>query len=195
MSVPADTHTPGDASSPRVETARMTLVASTLPMLRAELTRPDEFARLLDAEVATPWPPPLNDEQSNRWMARYLEENPDAIGWGMWYFVLKKGPTGGPIAIGNGGFKGKPSEDGTVEIGYSVVEAYQKRGLGSEGARALIERAFRDPAVTRVIAETFPDLTPSIRVLEHNGFVRTTEAGSEPGVIRFELKRGWLEPA
>ena len=172
----------------RLETPRLTLVAATLPMLRAELTRPDEFARLLGAEVAAPWPPPLNDEPSNRWMIRLLEENQDAAGWGMWYFLLREGPGGGPLAIGNGGYKGKPSADGTVEIGYSVVEAYQRKGLGTEGARALIDRAFRDPGVTRVIAETFPDLTPSIRVLEKNGFVRI-EGGSEPGVIRFELRR------
>ena len=173
---------------PGLETQRMTLVAATLPMLCAELSRPDEFARLLGVEVAVPWPPPLNDEASNRWMIRLLEENPDTAGWGMWYFLLRAGPGGGPLAIGNGGYKGKPSADGTVEIGYSIVEAYQRRGLATEGARALIDRAFRDPAVSRVIAETFPDLTPSIRVLEKCGFVRT-EGGSEPGVIRFEVRR------
>src|SRR5438093_7764611 len=176
-------------NSPSLETRRLTLVAATLPMVRAELARPDEFARLLGVEVAVPWPPPLNDEQSNRWMIRYLEENQDAGGWGLWYYVLRQGPGGRPLAIGNGGYKGRPSADGTVEIGYSVVEAYQRKGLATEGARGLIDRALRDPAVTRVIAETFPDLTPSIRVLEKNGFSRIEESGSEPGVIRFELRR------
>jgi len=76
-----------------------------------------------------------------------------------------------------------------VEIGYSIVEAFQGKGLGTEAVRALVDHAFRNPAVTRVIAETFPDLTPSIRVLEKNGFVRIEEGGSEPGVIRFELRR------
>ena len=172
---------------PLLETPRLILVPATLPMLRAELTQPDEFVRLVGAEVAAPWPPPLNDEQSNRWMIRYMEENRGAGGWGPYYYVLREGPNGGPIAIGNGGYKGKPT-DGAVEIGYSIVEAYQRKGLGTEGARALIDRAFRDPAVTRVIAETFPDLTPSIRVLEKSGFIRI-EGASEPGAIRFELKR------
>jgi len=175
-------------NSPSLETRRLTLVAATLPMVRAELARPDEFARLLGVEVAAPWPPPLNDEQSNRWMIRYLEENQDAGGWGLWYYVLRQGPNGTPLAIGNGGYKGKPSADGTVEIGYSIVDAFQGKGLGTEAVRALIDHAFRNPTVTRVIAETFPDLIPSIRVLEKNGFVRI-EGGSEPGVIRFELRR------
>ena len=176
-------------SPTRLETQRLSLVPATLPMVRAELARPDEFARLLGTEVAAPWPPPLNDEQSNQWMIRYLEANGDAGGWGLWYYVLRRGPSGGPIAIGNGGYKGAPTADGTVEIGYSIVEAFQGKGLGTEAVRALTDRAFGDPAVTRVIAETFPDLTASIRVLEKNGFTRT-EGGSEPGVIRFELKRG-----
>jgi len=175
--------------NPRLETDRLLLVPATLPLLRAELAQPQEFARLLGAEVAAPWPPPENDAQSNQWMIQYMEKNPDAAGWGMFYFLLRAAPGGQPLAIGNGGFKGKPSADGTVEIGYSIVEAYQGKGLATEGARALVEHAFRGPTVNRVIAETFPHLTRSVRVLEKNGFV-LIGAGSEAGVIRFELKRG-----
>jgi RimJ/RimL family protein N-acetyltransferase len=166
----------------------MSLVSATLPMLRAEVAHPEEFARLLGADVASPWPPPLNDAQSNQWMIRYLEEGKDAGGWSMFYYLLREGPNNRPIAIGNGGYKGGPSPDGTVEIGYSIVEAYQGKGLGTEAAYAMIDHAFRDRAVTRVIAETFPHLIPSIRILEKNGFARI-EGGSEPGVIRLELRR------
>jgi len=42
--------------------------------------------------------------------------------------------------------------------------------------------------VQRVIAETLPELTPSIGVLRKCGF-RPVGEGSEPGVIRFELTR------
>jgi RimJ/RimL family protein N-acetyltransferase len=42
--------------------------------------------------------------------------------------------------------------------------------------------------VSRVIAETYPELKPSIRVMEKNGLVYVDD-GSEPGVIRYELKR------
>ena len=75
------------------------------------------------------------------------------------------------------------------ELGYWLGVPYWGRGYATEAVRALIDLAFRDPTVTRVIAETFPDLIPSIRVLEKNGFVRIEEGGSEPGVIRFELRR------
>ncbi|MGH7681994.1 MAG: GNAT family N-acetyltransferase, partial [Candidatus Eiseniibacteriota bacterium] len=142
----------------RIETERMTLVPATLPMLRAELTHPEEFARLVGAEIAQPWPPPLNDEASNQWMIRHLEQNPETGGWAMWYYLLRRDGGQPPILIGNGGYKGPPTPDGTVEIGYSIVESYQRRGLGSEAARGLVDRAFEDPGVMRVIAETLPHL-------------------------------------
>ncbi len=43
-----------------------------------------------------------------------------------------------------------------------------------------------------MIAETLPELTPSIRVLEKSGFVNIG-AGSEKGVIRFEFSRSAYE--
>ncbi len=177
-----------EKSTLRLETDRLILVSATLPMLRAELSRPEEFARLLAAEIAAPWPPPLNDEQSNQWMIRYLEENKDAGGWALFYYVLREGPQGRPLAIGNGGFKGKPTADGAVEIGYSIVEAHQRKGLATEAVRALVAHSFRNPTVTRVIAETLPHLVPSIRVLVKAGFV-LIGAGSEPNTIRFEIKQ------
>jgi RimJ/RimL family protein N-acetyltransferase len=42
--------------------------------------------------------------------------------------------------------------------------------------------------VRRVIAETLPELAGSIGVLRRCGF-RLLGEGSEPGVIRFELRR------
>jgi uncharacterized damage-inducible protein DinB len=90
------------------------------------------------------------------------------------------------------GFKGRPNAEGTVEIGYSVLAEYQRQGIASEAAAGLVEQAFRAGDVRRVIAETLPALTGSIRVLERNGF-RLIGEGSEPGVIRFELTRSDFE--
>ena len=42
--------------------------------------------------------------------------------------------------------------------------------------------------VTRAIAETLPELAPSIGVLRKCGF-RQIDGGSEPGVVCFELTR------
>ncbi len=153
-------------------------------MGHAELEDCDLFGRLLDADIPATWPPPLNDEASMVWFTRYLEANPHAIGWAAWYFLLRSSPDKF-IAIGNGGFKGKPSGDGTVEIGYSILEDYQRRGFAPEAVSTLIDWAFSHQDVTRIIAHTLTDLHPSIRVLEKNRFEYVGK-GMEEGTILYQ---------
>ena len=43
--------------------------------------------------------------------------------------------------IGSAGFKGPPDAEGTVEIAYGLVPAYQGRGYATEAARALVSFA------------------------------------------------------
>jgi [ribosomal protein S5]-alanine N-acetyltransferase len=171
-----------------IKTDRLDLIAGTLELAVAELENRNQFARLLGSHVPENWPPPLNDTNSMNWFKRYLEDNLDGAGWVNWYFVLRRGETGHPVVVGNGGFKGKPAADGTVEIGYSILEQFQRSGFASEAVRHLVKWAFSHPAVSRVIAETYPSLKPSIGVMEKNGFVFIGD-GSESGVIRYELKR------
>lgn len=64
----------------------------------------------------------------------------------------------------------------------------QGRGYATEATRGLIDRAFLDPRVERVVATTLPDRVPSIRVVEKLGFERA-EAASEPGTIQFVRTR------
>lgn len=170
----------------RITTDRLELVQGNLELSKAEVSDRNRFAVMLNARVLQ-WPPPLNDESSMKYFLRYFSRNPDANGWGVWYFILNtKGEE--RIVIGNGGFKGKPAEDGTVELGYSILEIYQNKGYASEAVRALLLWAFRHASVRRVIAETLPGSAPSIRVLEKCRF-RSIGAGSAPGVLRFELRR------
>jgi ribosomal-protein-alanine N-acetyltransferase len=74
------------------------------------------------------------------------------------------------------------------------LEAHQRRGYASEAVEALVGWAFGHPEVTRVIAETYPELVPSVGVLEKTGF-RLIGAGSEERVIRFERRRNAVADA
>lgn len=121
------------------------------------------------------------------WFTEYVEANPDAVGWAAWYFLLK-GPGGALTAVGNGGFKGVPDSSGTVEIGYSILESHQRRGLAPEAVGALVDWAFSHVQVQRIIAQTLPDLMPSIRVLEKRNFDFVGD-GLEEGAIMFQLDR------
>ncbi len=172
----------------QLSTLRLTLIAGTLAHAEAEVHNRPLLPQLLNATVPDNWPPPLNDDASMQWFLRYLQENPDASGWSMWYILLREGSSEKPLLIGNGGFKGKPTADGTVEVGYSVMENHQRQGYATEAMSALIDWAFTHPEVSRVIAETLTDLTPSIKVMEKNG-LRFFGKGSEEGVIRYQLVR------
>ena len=59
-----------------------------------------------------------------------------------------------------------------AEIGYWLAEAHWGRGIGTRVARALTERAFANPDVTRVFAPIHAHNTASMRVAEKAGLVR-----------------------
>lgn len=172
----------------KITTDRIELIAGTPELALADINDRSRFSALLDARVPDEWPPPLNDIQSMRWFERYLIENPDGVGWVTWYFILRQSAQGDRVAIGNGGFKGNPTPDGSAEVGYSVLKEFQRFGYATEATRSLVAWAFEHQNVNRVIAETYPILTASIRVMEKNGFVFIGE-GSEEGVIRYAVTR------
>ena len=86
----------------------------------------------------------------------------------------------------SGGFMGAP-EDGAVEIGYSVLPAFQRQGYATEMAAALADWALAQPGVARVVAEADAENTPSVRILRRLGFAETGP-GREPGHRHFERR-------
>ena len=78
--------------------------------------------------------------------------------------------------IGSGGYKGKPTNDGTVEIGYKIVANYRNCGHETEMAKGLIENAFKDERVKSIAAHTLGHDNPSTKVLQKCGFEKAGEA-------------------
>jgi RimJ/RimL family protein N-acetyltransferase len=174
------------------ETERLLLIAGTLPLIEAELQNPVRFAELLGARVPANWPPPLNDPSTLEWCRRYLKKHPDGIGWVNWYFILRQNLTSEPMAIGNGGFRGKPDGDGVTEVGYSILEQFQNAGYATEALSGLLQWVFSHSRTDRIIAQTYSSLTRSIRVLEKTGFI-FAGPGTTAGMIRYELMRNRLK--
>jgi RimJ/RimL family protein N-acetyltransferase len=163
------------------------VVPATFELTRAALDGAQALGASLGAFVPATWPPEYLDPPSLEFTLDRLAEGPEQAGWWLHFVVLARGAVGRTL-IGSAGYKGPPSGDGTVEVGYGMVRDYQRRGYASEAVWGLLAHAFAVPAVRRVIAETLPELTPSLGVLRKCGF-RLIGAGSEPGVIRFELTR------
>ncbi|MBB6455348.1 ribosomal-protein-alanine N-acetyltransferase [Salirhabdus euzebyi] len=97
-----------------------------------------------------------------------LQNDPSMLGWGVWFVVDKESNT----VIGDIGFKGKPNDHHTVDIGYGVHPTYQGKGIATEAVRGLIDWAFQQN-VEIVTADCLQDNIPSIKVLEKIGMTKT----------------------
>jgi RimJ/RimL family protein N-acetyltransferase/uncharacterized damage-inducible protein DinB len=170
-----------------MRTERLELVPATPELLTAALATPVALSAALRARVPDTWPPEFLDAPALEFTRERLASDSAQAGWWMYFVVLPD--AGSRVLIGAAGYKGPPTADGVVEVGYGIVSDHRRRGYASEVVRELVAHAFAGPGVRRVIAETLPELTPSIGVLRKCGFEPVGE-GSEPGVIRYSLARG-----
>jgi RimJ/RimL family protein N-acetyltransferase len=163
---------------------RLELIAATDELLQAEDDH-SQLAQRLRAEVPTNWPTPLYDNDARQFFLKVVSDNPQAVGWTAWYILLPD-ESGKKTLIGGVGACGLPDEQGKIVIGYSLLDQFQGKGYATEALRGFLDWARPHPDLRKVIADTFPHLTASIRVLAKSGFSRCG-AGADEGSIRFEL--------
>ena len=171
-----------------IESRRMTLVAATAELMTADLAGSEALREAIGADVPENWPPELYESTAMRAALEALRD-PAEHGWSIWYLLSKKPEP--PQVLGICGFKGKPDEAGSVEIGYSVLSQFRVLGYATEAVSRLIVWAFSHQNVTEVTAETLPHLRQSIRVMEKNG-LSFTGPGSEQGVVKYVLEKSKL---
>lgn len=163
---------------------RLELVAATKELLQAE-TDHSQLARCLKADVPDNWPTPLYDDDARRFFLSVVSESPEAVGWTVWY-VLLLDEVDKKTLIGGVGACGLPDADGKIVVGYSLLDQFHGNGFATEALQGFLGWVKQDRRLRRVVADTFPHLIASIRVLEKNGFIQTGP-GDEEGTIRFEL--------
>ena len=168
-------------------TPRMHLVPATLELLQAELQSPASLSAFIGAYVPADWPPPLYDEPAVRWTLGQLSK-PNADGrWYSHYFVLQSQSAKPDVVVGVGGYVGAPTPAGIVEIGYSILPAYHRKGYATEAAGGLIRNAFMK-GVKVVAAHTLENDETSGGVLLKNGF-HLVGPGAEEGTSRYEITK------
>ncbi|HEX8144543.1 MAG TPA: GNAT family N-acetyltransferase [Pyrinomonadaceae bacterium] len=148
-----------------IETQRLRLIPCELRHFEAILGDEKELESILQVTLDEDW---LGFEAAKEAMPfsyEYLKAHPSAQDWWMYLVIHRADST----LIGLGGYKGEADERGTVEIGYSIASGYRLRGLATEAAQALIDRAFSYAHVERVDAHTLPERNGSVRVLEKVG--------------------------
>jgi [ribosomal protein S5]-alanine N-acetyltransferase len=169
---PSDLHTP-----------RLRLVAITPELLDAESQGIGELAGFLRADAPAEWPPAEWEPYLLATIRAQLLMAPSSVGWHR-YSLLVEGRR--RTLIGCLGAFAKPG--GEVELGYSILPSFQRRGFGSEGAGTLVTWLLRQAGVRRVSAQSFISRPESIKVMQRCGMI-FAGAGDEPGTVRYQRER------
>lgn len=162
------------------------LTAITREMLLAEMGRDlkhHELARLLSARITEEWPPEHWEPHVYDFILKQWQEHPETGGWNR-YILLAEGKR--TVLIGTLGAFVRP--EGDVEIGYSVLPAYQRRGHGTAATKAFVRWLLRQRGVRSVSAQTFLRLPESIKVMERCGLELVGE-GDDPETVRYRRMR------
>jgi RimJ/RimL family protein N-acetyltransferase len=166
-------------------TSRLQILPCTLQYFEALLQGKEALGHLLDIDIPLFW-----TEFPEIILVAYdkLRNDPSMLGWFLYLVIHQEDKR----LIGAGGFKGRPDNDGVVEIGYEITTAYREMGFGTELTQALIRFAFGHSYVTRVIAHTEEEYTASVKVLQKSGM---SFAGENPDtqLWRWEITRAQYE--
>jgi [ribosomal protein S5]-alanine N-acetyltransferase len=168
-----------------IETKNLLLIPCDTETLRSAIAGNETLAKKLNVKVQENWTEFGVD--ALRYSLTKISESQDEKTW--WtYFPIHKQEN---KLIGSGGYKGQPTPDGTVELGYEIAPGFRNRGLATEMAQGLIENAFKDKRVKSIIAHTLGQVNPSTKVLEKCGFKKVEEINDpDDGIIwKWELKK------
>jgi RimJ/RimL family protein N-acetyltransferase len=157
-------------------------IPATRKVLRLLASEPEEFAAEYDIhlhEVAQ-----AVAQHSLAFMKSFpWETSPDWFG-----YLVVEGET--RQLVGTCSLKGPPV-DGTVEIACFTFPGFEGRGIGTEMARFLVERAGALPDVATVLAHTAAETSASTRILEKIGMHFAGEDRDDGlPVWRWETKLG-----
>lgn len=175
-----------------LETERLTLRRFTAADVDAlvELNSDPEVMRFINGGTPTP-----RDAVQSEILPRFLGYYERFAGYGYWAVMER----------GSGGFAGwfhlRPGDGDSVhepELGYRLRRSAWGKGYATEGARALIRRAFTDLGARRIYAQTMAVNAASRRVMEKCGLrhVRTFHGdwpapieGHEQGEVEYAVTR------
>lgn len=167
-----------------IQTARLNLIPCDLQLWEAILAGDATLSRVIGANVPKKW---SENRDAFPHFVKQIKDDPSLERWGAHLIVFRPDN----LLIGTGGFKGGPTPEGTVEIGYEIRPSHRQRGLATEAAQGLVDYAFSHAEVAAVLAHTLPHDNPSTRVLTKLGFLRDGE-GQDPDeglVWRWKLLR------
>jgi [ribosomal protein S5]-alanine N-acetyltransferase len=194
MPDPSATNRIFGASNPEpyaIRTLRLDLLPVTSESLLSQVgfgpaTR-SSLGSILDAQIPEEWPPEHWESHVLDYLLNLIATHPDSVGW-VRYLLLRPGSSApqasGRILIGTVGSGFPKPETGEAEVGYGILPSWQRRGFAPEALEALLPWLASQSQIRAFVAQTYPHLRGSIRVLEKCGF-SPAGAGFEEGTILF----------
>ena len=152
----------------------MNRIALETKRLRLYITSQSEMEKIIERQT---------DEELRKAYQEMLDGYLAHPEQGEWYAIWLVTRHDG-VQVGDLSFKGL-NEDGSVEIGYGIIDEFQGQGYATEAVKAAVNWALKQAGVLRVEAETEPDNKASQRVLAKCGFVPSGIIGEEgPRYVR-----------
>lgn len=175
-----------------IQSERLDLVSLSPAFLRASLEgRRADAEAMLGAALPSDWP--HDWERTLRTRLDDLVVNSSAQPWLLRAVVLREPER---RLVGRITFHDPPGPDGKIEVGYTVLAEYRRRGYALEAVEALFDWAGREHGIRRFVASVGPWNAPSLGLVRKLGFVQTgvrwdDEDGEE---LVFELDRRGRPP-
>ena len=168
-----------------IETKNLKLIPCDTDILKAATQGNEILAKKLNANVQDNWTE--FGVGALQYSLDRLSESEDEKDWWTYFPIYKQDNK----LIGSGGYKGKPTNEGIVELGYEIAPDYRNRGLATEMTKGLIENAFKDERVKSIIAHTLGQDNASTTVLQKCGFKKVEEINDpDDGLIwKWELEQ------
>ena len=171
-----------------IETARLYLHPLTYEQLKLYLQNDGS----IEKELNINWKPrdihPDLRESLQKTLSPEMEDHQNFHFFTLWTMISKEYN----CMIGDLCFKGEPCENGSVEIGYGIYPAFERKGYITEAVEVLCLWAMNQKYVRSVRAETLPDNIASQRVLQKNGFVFL---GNSNGFMKWQLHSDFMQKA
>ena len=190
-----------------VRSRRLDLVPMVPEFIEAVLCgRRQRAEAVLDLKLSPEWP---RDQPLDAWLAR-LRGDGSLQPWLARVMVL----TDGRVMVGDIGFHGPPATleemleslwyysgertpidgNGVLEIGYSVLPRFRRRGFAYEATQRLMEWAHTEHGVRSFVASVSADNAPSIALTRKlGGFRRVGLHTQRDGSRAFVFRRDFPE--
>lgn len=154
---------------PHIQTDRLRWITFTAEMMQAAISNERELEQATGYQVADNYPSDDFKEILPFKIQRY-KKYPEENEWeGL--IVHQEDQ----IIMGDMGFRRSTDNPEELELGYSIVPAYQGQGYATEMAQAIITWGLTQAGIKRIIASCDTNNQASIRVLEKAGLKKLGE--------------------